>query len=152
MTRRFRDSGASGFAAGNSCRSRSHAGCCRAQTGSCRRSKQAAGDRDRTVTRWLFSPSAAAIVLVAAIFLFVRRHRTPLTPAAAPPRRLPAVSRQLWRHSLPSRLCRAEIVSDAGTGKVTFDDQPPAEFQDGQWTLDKIPAGRTQAKFDEPAR
>jgi hypothetical protein len=43
-----------------------------------------------------------------------------------------------------------KLSSDTGAGKVTFDDQPPAEFQDGQWSLDKIPAGEHKLKFEGP--
>ena len=42
------------------------------------------------------------------------------------------------------------MSSDTGTGKVTFDDQPPAEVQDGQWTFDKIPSGEHKLKFEGP--
>jgi hypothetical protein len=43
-----------------------------------------------------------------------------------------------------------KLSSDTGTGKVTFDDQPPAEFHDGKWTLDKIPAGEHKLRIDRP--
>ena len=91
--------------------------------------------------------SAAAIVLVAAIFLFVRKHHAPpitQTPEAAPSASAPT--------ALPPEpaLPVLKLSSDTGTGKVTFDDQPPAEFQGGQWTLDKIPAGEHKLKVDGP--
>ena len=90
--------------------------------------------------------SAAAITLVA-IFLFVRKHHAPpitQTPEAAPSASAPA--------ALPPEpaLPVLKLSSDTGTGKVAFDDQPPAEFQDGQWTLDKIPAGEHKLKVDGP--
>ena len=43
-----------------------------------------------------------------------------------------------------------KLISDTGTGKVTFDDQPPAQFQDGQWTLEKLPAGEHKLKVESP--
>ncbi len=92
--------------------------------------------------------SAAVIVLVGVIFLFVRKGRTPqvaqpqeaAAPAVAPPvTPPPAPAPPMVR-----------LSSDTGTGKVTFDDQPPAEFQDGQWSLDKIPTGDHKLKFEGP--
>jgi len=90
--------------------------------------------------------SAAAIALVA-VFLFVRKHHAPPitpTPEAAPVASAPA--------TLPSEpaLPVVKLSSDTGTGKVTFDDQPPADFQDGQWTLDNVPAGEHNLKVDGP--
>ena len=43
-----------------------------------------------------------------------------------------------------------KVISDTGTGKVTFDDQPPAQFQDGQWTLEKLTAGDHKIKVVGP--
>jgi serine/threonine-protein kinase len=92
--------------------------------------------------------SAAAIILAGAIFLFARKHHAPpvalapvaaapvaAAPVAPPPAPLPPV---------------VKLSSDTGTGKVTFDDQPPAEFQDGQWSLDKIPGGEHKLIFEGP--
>src|SRR4029077_18821734 len=45
---------------------------------------------------------------------------------------------------------KLKLISDTGTGKVTFDDQPPAEFQDGQWTLEKLTAGEHKLKVVGP--
>ncbi len=105
--------------------------------------KPAAGSPPRYVMPLLVS--AAAIVLVAAIFLFVRRHHAPT--AAQTPEAPPAVSTTVAPPEPVLPLMK--LSSDASTGKVTFDDQPPAEFQDGQWTLDKIPAGDHKLKFEE---
>ena len=91
--------------------------------------------------------AVAAIVLVAAIFLFVRKHHAPpitQTPEAAPSASAPAT--QPPELALPA----LKLSSDTGTGKVIFDDQPPAEFQDGQWTLDNVPAGEHKLKVDGP--
>jgi serine/threonine protein kinase len=93
--------------------------------------------------------SAGAIVLVGAIFLFPRRHHDPVVtqPSEAPP----AVSAPVTPPP-PPVLPVVKLSSDNGAGKVTFDDQPTAEFQDGQWTLDKIPTGQHKLKIEEPQR
>ena len=101
----------------------------------------------RRSTILVVSP-AIALVLVAAIFLFVRRHHAPSvrpTPEVAP-------SASAVPATLPSEpvLPVLKLSSDAGTGKVRFDDQPAADFRDGQWTLDKIPAGEHKLKVDGP--
>jgi eukaryotic-like serine/threonine-protein kinase len=99
----------------------------------------------RRYTTAIFA-SAAAIILAGAIF-FVRRHHAPVitqTPEAAPAVSAPAL--QPAEPVLPA----VKLFSDISTGKVTFDDQPPAEFQDGQWTLDKIPTGEHKLTFAGP--
>jgi serine/threonine protein kinase len=91
----------------------------------------------------LILASAAVVVVAAAIFLYVRRHHpqpVAQTPEAAPAASTPATPTP----ALPV----VKLSSDTGAGKVTFDDQPPAEFQDGQWTLDKIAAGEHKLKFE----
>jgi hypothetical protein len=42
------------------------------------------------------------------------------------------------------------LSSDIANAKVTFDDQPSAEFQDGQWSLAKVAAGVHNLKFEGP--
>jgi eukaryotic-like serine/threonine-protein kinase len=91
----------------------------------------------------LIVASAALIVVVAAIFLYVRRHQA--LPVVHVPEATPATSTSAT--STPA-LPVVRLSSDTGAGKVTFDDQPPAEFQDGQWMLDKIPAGEHKLKFE----
>jgi serine/threonine-protein kinase len=87
--------------------------------------------------------SAAAIVLVAAIFLYVRKHHAP--PVTSAPE---AVAPPVAVTPPPEpALTSLKLSSDTGAGKVTFDDQPPAEFQDGQWSLDKIAAGDHKLTF-----
>ena len=108
--------------------------------------KQPAKSPQRYTMALLVWASAAAIALVA-IFLFVRKHHAPpitqtpdATPVASAPATLPP------EPALPV----LKLSSDTGTGKVIFDDQPPAEFQDGQWTLDNVPAGEHSLKIDGP--
>jgi eukaryotic-like serine/threonine-protein kinase len=97
--------------------------------------------------------SAAAIILAGVIFLFVRRHHAPpvtqAPKAAAPVAAAPAATGPVAPPASPA-LPAVKLSSDTGAGKVTFDDQPPAEFQDGQWSLDKIPSGEHQLKFEGP--
>jgi serine/threonine protein kinase len=92
--------------------------------------------------------SAAVIVLAGATVLFMRRrHAPPIAPpreAAAPVVGIPVAPPPAPEPALPA----VKLSSDTGAGKVTFDDQPPAEFQDGQWALDKIPAGEHKLKFE----
>jgi hypothetical protein len=95
----------------------------------------------------LLALGAAAIILVAAIVFFVlRHHAAPITqtPEAAPAVPAPATPPP------PPALPVVKLSSDSSTGKVTFDDQPSADFQDGQWTLDEIPAGDHKLKFEQP--
>src|SRR5258708_8378062 len=91
--------------------------------------------------------SAAAIILGGAIFIFVRRHHA--LPVARTLEAAPAVSVPVTPPPV-SELSVVRLSSDTGTGKVTFDDQSPAEFQDGQWVLDKIPTGEHKLKFEGP--
>ncbi len=96
--------------------------------------------------------SAAVIVLVAAILLFARRHHAPpvtQAPEAAPVAVAPVVPTLVTPPPAPPPPAMT-LSSDSGTGKVTFDDQPPDKFQDGQWSLDKIPAGEHKLKFEGP--
>ncbi|MGA9967666.1 MAG: protein kinase [Terriglobales bacterium] len=41
-----------------------------------------------------------------------------------------------------------KLSSDTGTGKVSFDDQPPVELEGAQWTLDRLAPGEHKLKFD----
>jgi eukaryotic-like serine/threonine-protein kinase len=92
--------------------------------------------------------AVSALVLVAGISLFVRRHKAPAEPAPAqsvsvqptPPVALP-------QPELPA----LKLSSDTAAGKVIFDDQAPIDLQDAQWTLDKITSGDHTMKFESPA-
>ena len=111
----------------------------------------------RSNSTTLILVSAAAIILIAATLFFARKHHAPpvaKTPSAAPPVSAPAVSASTV--SAPAQttpepsLPALRLSSDTAAGKVTLDDQPPAEFQDGQWSLDKLPAGEHTLKFESP--
>jgi serine/threonine protein kinase len=102
----------------------------------------------RSTQRYTTPILAAAIVLAGAIFLFVRRHHAP--PVVQAPEAPPIVSVPVAPPPPEPVLPVVKLSSDTGTGKVTFDDQPAAEFQDGQWTLDKIPTGEHKLTFEGP--
>jgi tetratricopeptide (TPR) repeat protein len=105
--------------------------------------KQPAKSQQRYTT--VIAGAVAAAVLIAAIFIFVRKHHTHAitqAPVAAPSVLAPATP--------PATLPSLKLSSDTGTGKVTYDDQPAAEFQDGQWALDQIAPGEHKLKIDEP--
>jgi serine/threonine-protein kinase len=48
----------------------------------------------------------------------------------------------------PPELPSMKLSSDTAAGRVTFDDQPPADLQDAQWAQDKVPAGDHTLKFE----
>lgn len=92
--------------------------------------------------------SVVAVLLAVAIFLFVRRHHTP--PVAQTPELAPAVSVSPSPPPAEPALAVLKLSSDTGTGKVTLDDQAPADFRDGQWNLDKVTAGDHKLKIEGP--
>jgi hypothetical protein len=101
--------------------------------------------RSKSKTLILVSAAVAAIILVAATFFFARKHHAPpvaKTQSAAPSVSAPAVSapavssptvsapaQSTPEASLPASppSSDARAASDTGAGKVTLDDQPPAE-------------------------
>jgi len=97
--------------------------------------------------------AAVFVLLVIAISLplLLRRQKTPVEPAPAP-----AVAVQPPADVTPTpvppppALPGMKLSSDNAAGKVAFDDQPPADLQDAQWTLNEIPAGNHTLKFDSP--
>jgi eukaryotic-like serine/threonine-protein kinase len=107
--------------------------------------KQPAKSSQRYPTAVIAAAAAAAIVIViVAILLFVRKQpaRIAQAPEAAPSASSTAQSPG------PSLFAVLKLTSDAGTGKVTLDDQPPVEFQDGQWSFDKLSTGEHKLKID----
>lgn len=96
--------------------------------------------------------SAAAIVLVAATFFFARKQHAPPaaeTPAdahtvSAPTVSAPAVSAPAQTTPEPS-LPALRLSSDTAAGKVTVDDQPPAESGHNLGTL-LVVAGQDNAR------
>jgi Flp pilus assembly protein TadD len=114
--------------------------------------------RSRTTT--LILVSAAAIILVAATFFFTRKHyalpvtKTPSTPSVSAPAvsapvsvpsvSAPAVSAPAQSIPEPS-LPGLPVSSDTGAGKVTPDDEPPAESSHNLGTL-LVVAGQDDAR------
>jgi LPXTG-motif cell wall-anchored protein len=96
--------------------------------------------------------AAGAILLVAVFVLFGRKHQAPpvATPVAAPTEAAPVASTPAPPPQPPEPPPALKLSSDTGTGKVTFDDQPPEQFQDGQWTLEKLPPGEHKLKVVSP--
>jgi len=107
------------------------------------RQKQIAKSPQRSTMATL--ASAAAVVLVVAILLLARRHRIAPAASAPEPAAVPSTPAAVAREPASPSL---KLSSDTGAGKVTFDDQPPAEFQDGQWSLDKISPGDHELKVE----
>ncbi len=92
--------------------------------------------------------SGAAIVLLLAASMFFRRHKQPVeTPPPEPVALQPAAAPAQPEPQLPI----VKLSSDEARGKVGFDDQPPADLRDAQWTLDKVPAGDHTLKFEGPS-
>ncbi|HYM76371.1 MAG TPA: protein kinase [Candidatus Dormibacteraeota bacterium] len=89
--------------------------------------------------------SVAVLLIVFALVILLRRKQPPeplatqvapvQQPVAQPGPALPAM----------------KFSSDTAAGKVSFDDQPPADLQNAQWTLDKISTGEHTFKFDSPS-
>jgi eukaryotic-like serine/threonine-protein kinase len=91
---------------------------------------------------------ALAIVFLAAISMVFRRHKPPAeTPSPAP-----AVEQSATTPTPPQpQLPVVKLSSDEARGKVGFDDQPPTDLRDAQWTLDRVPPGDHTLKFDGPS-
>src|SRR5579872_5377283 len=98
----------------------------------------------------LIGAAAVIVVLVGAIVFSLRKHRAPEAianpqPVAAVP--TPAPTASLPASSAPAPVSTSfKLSSDTGSGKVILDNEPPAEFQDGQWTADSLSAGEHKLK------
>jgi tetratricopeptide (TPR) repeat protein len=115
----------------------------------------------RSNSKTLILISAASIILFAAIFFFARNHHAlPVakTPAAAPTVSAPTVSAPVSVPSVSAPAVSAPapttpepslpafgVSSDTGTGKVTVDDEPPAESGHNLGTL-VVVAGQDNAR------
>jgi serine/threonine protein kinase len=106
------------------------------------------GGRPQNYTTIILA-SAVAIVLAGVVFLFVHKRKP---PAVAQPQETaaPAVPAPAMPPPSGPALPVVRLASDTGKGTVTFDDQPPVEFQDGQWFLENIPMGEHKLKFEGP--
>ena len=113
--------------------------------------------RPRSNSRTAILISAPAIILIAAIFFFARRHQAPpvaMTPAATPAAPAPAVSVPAVSpptDSAPAQttpepsLPASDLSSDTAAGKVPLDDKPPAESGHNLGTL-LVVAGQDNAR------
>ena len=103
--------------------------------------------RSNSTTLILISISTAAIILFAAILFFARKHPAPplaKTPTAAPTVSAPAASAPTQTAPEPPQP-DLRPSSDTAAGKVTPDDQPPAESSHNLGTL-LVVAGQDNAK------
>jgi eukaryotic-like serine/threonine-protein kinase len=108
------------------------------------------GGKPAQPSRTAMVVGAAAIVLLAAIFLFVRKHRTSQTESSPAPVLQPAPQVQPLPEAQPleTNSTSLRLSSDTGTGKLTLDTQPPAEFQDGQWSADRLATGKHRLRVE----
>lgn len=90
--------------------------------------------------------SALFVLIVGTLFVLFHHKQTPPQPAVVQPAPAPAPLAQ------PEPiLAGLKLSSDATTGKVSLDDQPPADLQDAQWSLDKLTPGDHTLKFESPS-
>jgi serine/threonine protein kinase len=101
---------------------------------------KAAGSKPSSSPTKQVLAAVAAIVIVAAIVGLLRRKPAPPV-AQAPTQEAPTAVAPPVSPLPEPMLPMLKLSSDAGAGRVTLDDQPPAEFQDGLWSLDKIAPG-----------
>ena len=101
--------------------------------------------------------TAAVALLLLVLLFFLRSHKRVVeAPATPPPVAVePAAAPVAPTTTIPTPPAPPEpsvpalkLSSDNAVGKVSFDDQPPADLQDAQWALDKIPAGDHKLKFE----
>ena len=94
-----------------------------------------------------FIAAGVAVVLLIVIGLFFRGHKQPAESAPPATPLQPAPVATPTEPAVPS----VKLSADTSAGKVSFDDQAPANLQDAQWLLDKVPAGDHTLKFDSPS-
>jgi serine/threonine-protein kinase len=93
--------------------------------------------------------AAAMVIVVVAVFFALRRSQQSANtaPAATPVEVAPAPPVTPAPEPLLPAL---RLSSDTGTGKVSFDNQPAADLQNAQWSLDKLSSGDHTLKFEGP--
>ncbi len=92
------------------------------------------------------------LIIAIALPLLLLRHKVPVEPAPSEAASQPvAVQPPPVVVPPPPALPGIKLSSDNPAGKVAFDDQPPVNLQEAQWTLDQIPAGDHTLKFDSAA-
>jgi hypothetical protein len=95
------------------------------------------------------------LLLIVAVLLppLSRRHPAPAEPVPAQPvavQPAPVITPTPTSTPRQPALPGMKLSSDNATGKVAFDDQAPTDLQDAQWSLDGMPAGDHNVKFDSP--
>jgi serine/threonine-protein kinase len=98
----------------------------------------------------LIAATTVVVVLLALFFVWKRTQQTSTTNAPAPTPSVEVAPAPLVTPAPEPLLPAIRLSSDAGTGKISFDDQPPADLQDAQWSLDKIAPGDHTLKFEGP--
>jgi hypothetical protein len=96
----------------------------------------------------LIAATTVVVVLLALFFVWKRTQQTSTTNAPAPTPSVEVAPAPLVTPAPEPLLPALRLSSDAGAGKISFDDQPPAELQDAQWSLDKIAPGDHTLKFE----
>jgi len=92
----------------------------------------------------------SALVVLLVLVTFLRRPK-PVEQTAPPPQPVAVQPAAPVAPPPEPPLPVFRLSADAAKGKVTLDDQPAADLQDAQWSLDKIPAGDHSLKFVSPA-
>jgi hypothetical protein len=96
----------------------------------------------------LIAATTVVVVLLALFLVWKRTQQTTTTPV---PAQTPSVEVAPSAPVTPAPeplLPAIRLSSDTGAGKISFDDQPPADLQDSQWSLDKIAPGDHTLKFE----
>jgi tetratricopeptide (TPR) repeat protein len=93
--------------------------------------------------------TASVFVLLLVVWLFLRGwHNHASSPSPQTVAVQPAVQQPQVVTPPPPELPGMKLSSDTAAGKVAFDDQPPVDLQDAQWSLDRMPSGDHTLKFE----
>ena len=93
--------------------------------------------------------AASAVFFLMAVLLFVIfQHKEPVQQPAAAAEAPPVLQPTVQTAPI---LAGLKLSSDAPAGKVILDDQPPADLQDAQWSVDKLSTGDHSLKFESPS-
>jgi serine/threonine protein kinase len=103
----------------------------------------------------LWLGAAAALVLLVAVLFFARsRSHQASAPvieapaAAVSPVAVPATPQPSPPPPPQPESPAIKLSSDTASGKVFFDDQPSADLNEAEWTMDKVPDGDHTIKFE----
>jgi len=117
-----------------------------------RRSRISVSPRDMKILGIAVGAIVLLLIIAIALPLLLLRHKPPVEPAPSQiASQTEAVPTTPVVAPPPPELPGMKLSSDNPAGKVAFDDQPPVNLQDAQWTLDQIPAGDHTLKFDSAA-